>query len=479
MRKGLRKYGALIPASNEPSGCDSIHLANAARINNPDALQRIKLDAPLLAAGLLTCCCLLLAGCGSSGGQESANVESISAESQNRESGNAEKQSAESQERESGNTASQSVESQERESGNTASQSAESPNTESRTSEEQADQPSKAGQAEALAEEAEASSEFEFTICFAGDINLDESSATTLFMDSQEDGIYDCISPELIAYMNDADIMCLNNEFTYSTGGAPLEGKKYTFRADPARVEILKLLGVDAVTLANNHVYDYGKEALLDTFAVLEEAEISYFGAGRTLEDAIKPLYIEADGRTVALVGASRAEKYKMTPQATETEPGILRCYDTELYKAAIAEAKENADVCIACVHWGTEYSFDLEQVQLDTGKEYLDAGADAVIGAHSHCLQGLEYYQGKPICYSLGNYWFNKKTLDTMLVQLHFSGDDLGSSLWVEIIPATQTGCRTVYAAEEEERRRIFDFLEDISVNVEITDEGIVKEIP
>lgn len=112
-----------------------------------------------------------------------------------------------------------------------------------------------------------------------------------------------------------------------------------------------------------------------------------------------------------------------MTPQATETQPGILRCYDTELFLQTIREGKENADFCIAFVHWGTEYSYDLERAQLDTGKEYLDAGADAVIGAHSHCLQGMEYYDGKPIIYSLGNYWFNEKTLDTMLLQLRFRG--------------------------------------------------------
>lgn len=376
--------------------------------------------------GTLLVCCVLLTGCGSPEDQMTAGTESLA------EAGARENSAAETQD-------------------------------DSRTE----------------AEEPELYSDFDFTICFAGDINLDEKWDTTLFMDSQENGIYGCISQELIEYMNEADIMCLNNEFTYSTGGAPLEGKAYTFRAMPERVEVLHQLGVDAVTLANNHIYDYGKEALLDTFAVLEEAEIPYFGAGRNLEQAMSPLYIEVAGKTVALVGASRAEKYKMTPQATETEPGILRCYDTELYREAIAEAKANADFCIAFVHWGTEYSYDLEQVQLDTGKEYLDAGADAVIGAHSHCLQGLEYYDGRPIVYSLGNYWFNAKTLDTMLVQLHFSGNDQGSSLQVEIVPAVQSGCRTTYAAEEEERRRIFDFLESISVNVEITDQGIVREIP
>lgn len=323
----------------------------------------------------------------------------------------------------------------------------------------------------------ETAGQYDFTLCFAGDINLDENWCTTEFMDTRENGIYDCISEELVEIMQEADIMCLNNEFTYSSGGTPLAGKAYTFRAKPERVEVLHQLGVDAVTLANNHVYDYGEEALMDTFSVLEEADIPYFGAGRTLEDAMAPLYLEVEGKTVALVGASRAEKNKMTPQATDNSPGILRCYDTALYKEAIAEAKANADFCIAFVHWGTEYSFELEQVQLDTGKEYLDAGADVVIGAHSHCLQGLEYYDGKPIVYSLGNYWFNEKTLDTMLVQLHIFGNDTEQSIEVQIVPAVQSGCKTVYAAEPEERRRIYDFLESISVNVEITDEGILRE--
>ena len=191
----------------------------------------------------------------------------------------------------------------------------------------------------------------------------------------------------------------------------------------------------------------------------------------------MQPLYLEADGKSIALVGASRAEKNKMTPQATENDPGILRCYDTELFQEAIREGKENADFCIDFVHWGTEYSYELEPVQPETGRAYLDAGADAVIGAHSHCLQGMEYYEGKPIIYSLGNYWFNEKTLDTMLLQLHFSGGEEGGQLEVQVIPAVQAGYRTVYASEESEQRRIYDFLESISVNVEISDDGIVSE--
>ncbi len=318
---------------------------------------------------------------------------------------------------------------------------------------------------------------YDFTICFAGDINLDENWCTTQYLNQQENGIRDCISAELLEHMNQADIMCLNNEFTYSTGGSPMEGKMYTFRAMPERVDILREMGVDIVKLANNHVYDYGKQALLDTFAVLEDAGIQYMGAGRNLEEAMKPVYVELDGKTVAFVAASRAEKNKMTPQATEDSPGILRCYDTALFMETIAEARANADFVIAYVHWGTEYSYKLEEVQLTTGKEYLDAGADVIIGAHSHCLQGMEYYDGKPILYSLGNYWFNEKTLDTMLVDLHFYGDDEGGELEVKIIPGVQSGYCTLIAKDAEEQERIYSFLEDISVNVEIDEEGVVSE--
>lgn len=191
----------------------------------------------------------------------------------------------------------------------------------------------------------------------------------------------------------------------------------------------------------------------------------------------MQPVYLTIQGKTIALVGASRAEKNKKTPQATETSPGILRCYDPELFLQVIAEAKANADFCLAFVHWGTENSTKLEPVQIETGRQYLDAGADAVIGAHSHCLQGMEFYDGKPIVYSLGNYWFNEKTLDTMLLELHFSDTDGEDKLEVRVIPALQKGYTTTFLSEPEEQRRLFDGLENISVNCRIRDDGIVEE--
>lgn len=319
---------------------------------------------------------------------------------------------------------------------------------------------------------------YSFVLSFAGDINFDENWSTMKYYNTVENEIYDCISPELLQIMKDADIMCLNNEFTYSTGGKPLDNKLYTFRAHPSRVNILREMGVDIVGLANNHAYDYGEQSLIDTMDVLSQADIQYVGAGHNIEEAMAPVYFEIQGKTIAYVAASRAEKYRMTPQATADTPGILLCYDTELFLQTIKEAKENADYVIAFVHWGTEYSYELEEVQLSTGKEYLDAGADIVIGAHPHCLQGIEYYNGKPIIYSLGNFWFNDKTLDTILLNVHFYGDDTEEFIDLEIIPAIQTNNTTLIVNEQSEKQRIFSFLESISINIEIDDEGIVSKV-
>lgn len=315
------------------------------------------------------------------------------------------------------------------------------------------------------------------TICFSGDISLADNAVTTKQWENSENDLSKCISPELLEIMNAADVMCVNNEFTFSTRGEPMEGKAYTFRANPERVSLLLEMGVDLALLANNHVFDYGKESILDTFDTLESAGIAYFGAGKNLSEAMQPYYVEIDGITIAFVAASRAEKYKMTPQATETEPGILRCYDTELFLEVIKEADANADIVLACVHWGTEYSTVLEEAQLTTGKLYLDAGADAIIGSHSHCLQGMEFYDGKPIVYSLGNFWFNHRDLDTMLVEIRIIGERENPQLEVAVIPALQKNYKTTILTEQKDREELYKYLESISINIEIDENGIVKE--
>ena len=111
---------------------------------------------------------------------------------------------------------------------------------------------------------------FDITMTFTGDINIAEGEPTTKELDKNNGDITKCISPELIKYMKDADITLVNNEFCYSDRGAPLANKMWTFRAGPERAKVLNALGVDVAQLANNHVYDYGQEAMYDTFSALE-----------------------------------------------------------------------------------------------------------------------------------------------------------------------------------------------------------------
>ncbi len=317
---------------------------------------------------------------------------------------------------------------------------------------------------------------FSYTLCFAGDINFDDTWSNMVYYHNNGDNIYNCIDEDFINEMNAADIMWINNEFTYSDGGSPMPGKAYTFRANPQNVYILNQLGVDIVGLANNHVFDYGEEAFLDTLATLEADGIPYVGAGRNIEEASSPVYMQLGDLTIAYVAASRAEKNKMTPEATQTSPGILRCYDTEKFVAEIKEASENADFVIALPHWGTEYSTKLETAQTSTAREYIDAGADVIIGAHSHCLQGMEYYNGSLIAYSLGNYWFNEKTLDTMLLEVEISGTgNTIESVEVQMIPGTQSGWVTTAADTPEEKERIYSYMESISIDVEVDDNGYI----
>ncbi len=313
-------------------------------------------------------------------------------------------------------------------------------------------------------------------LAFVGDMNLSEGWPTTKFLDSKKGNIYECISPELIEIMQSADIFMPNNEFTYSTRGSALKGKAWTFRANPSRVEVLKELGADIMLLANNHVYDYGADSLIDTLDTLQDADIAYVGAGKNIHEAIQPYYYVYEDLIIAYVAASQAEKYKMTPQATDTTPGILRCYDMTLFLDVIEQASQNADIVIANVHWGTESSNYLTESQRILARQMIDAGADAIIGSHAHVLQGMEYYKGKPIMYNLGNFWFNAKTMYTGIYELEIDTTSKEIS-GVRFVPATQTGCQTVYADDVTTRRKIFDFEEKLSINIKIDDEGYVHD--
>ncbi len=312
------------------------------------------------------------------------------------------------------------------------------------------------------------------TFTFGGDISLADNWHTMQYLKTATGGITDCISPFLIQKMVAADITTLNNEFCFSDRGTAMAGKAWTFRAATANVSVYHQLGVDIVDLANNHVYDFGNDAFLDTLDTLKGASIEYMGAGKDIEEASRPVYYIVEGKKIAYVAATRAEKHILTPAATETTAGVLRCYDPAAFIGVIEEAKQNADFVIANVHWGTENSHGLEDVQPETAYQYIDAGADLIIGTHAHCLQGFEYYKNVPIAYNLGNYWFSHYDIDTGLLEVTLSPDD---ALELVFYPATQRNCKTTYVGGEAEGERILQALRSYSVNVNIDANGIITQ--
>ena len=308
------------------------------------------------------------------------------------------------------------------------------------------------------------------TIAIAGDLCLAEDGFVLDHYDTVND-LSKCISPDVLNVLKHSDLFYVNHEYCISDKGMPLEGKYYTFRAKPERMELLKQMGTDLVSLANNHVFDYGAEALYDTADLLDEAGIPYVGGGRNIEEAKRPIYYIVDGIKIGFVAASNGERIKYTPQATETSPGILRAYDTTEYNEVIRAAAKECDYLIAYIHWGTEDSNYLNADQQAWGREFLSSGADIVVGGHPHVLQGIEYVDEKPIIYSLGDFWFNHETKYTGVLKLQISQSGLEE---MSFVPCLQTGYTTQYISEKEKQQELYQFLEDLSIGVEIDENGV-----
>ena len=308
-------------------------------------------------------------------------------------------------------------------------------------------------------------------IVICGDVGLADNWYTMKFLTSSKISITDLIDPDYVSEMRGADITAVNNEFTVSERGEAIVGKLYTLRAKPENLDLYNILGVNIVSLANNHVYDFGETAFLDTLDYLKAYGICYIGAGKDLDEAIKPCYYIINGRKIALVAGNRSEKYILTPAAANGVPGVLRCYETELMKRAIAEAKENADYVIAYLHWGDEFSHDFNAVQQSQGYEYINAGADLVVGSHTHCLQGAEYYKGKPIVYSLGNFWFSGNNEELGMLKITIGND---GSVNYRIIPGRESGFKTVRGSGND-LKTLLDFFESISENVIVGEDGLL----
>lgn len=211
-----------------------------------------------------------------------------------------------------------------------------------------------------------------------------------------------------------ADLFAVNLECPFTEGGEKLQ-KNFNFRARPELVGALVAGGVDVVSLANNHLMDYGAQGLVDTLVTLETARIPYFGAGRNLAEARRPAILTVGGLRVAFLGYFFLGERNIEPPevyATETTPGVAGHFsDVDAMERMLREdvlaAKQQADIVLPFFHWGREGTYTPEPYQVRLAHAAIEAGASGVLGSHPHVLQSMELFQGAPVVYSLGNFVF------------------------------------------------------------------------
>ena len=281
----------------------------------------------------------------------------------------------------------------------------------------------------------------EITLIAAGDVMLGRSigegivASGTLYP-------FEFAAPPL----READIAFANLESPITDRGEPA-AKDFVFRGPTQGARALRQAGLDVLSLANNHMLDYGLEGLADTRAALQGAGLAYTGAGDNESQARAPVVVRRGGLRVAFLA------YVSTPpdsgsgfdvagtQATADRPGVA-WLSAEAVSQDVTAAKQQADVVVVSMHTGAEYQETPTDLQVAAAHAAVDAGASLVLGSHPHVLQGIERYKGGLIAYSLGNFLFDFDSVD-------YSHPDLPSALSallrVRLTAAGVAGCEVL----------------------------------
>ncbi|MBD3223608.1 MAG: hypothetical protein GF313_02695 [Caldithrix sp.] len=245
---------------------------------------------------------------------------------------------------------------------------------------------------------------------FAGDVTL--ANHFERFVDDDYDYPF-----RKFKWFADADISMINLENPLTLNGSPRE-KLFNFKALPQYVKTLKAGGVDIVTLANNHIYDFSELGLRNTLTALDEVNIKYVGAGRNLKEARKPVIFTIDGIHIAYLAYYGLGKHSNS-QPAETYASGTAMRSLQFIREDIRSLRKNVDFIIINFHWGLEKQNIPQESQIWFAHQVIDYGADLIIGHHPHVLQGIELYNNRIIAYSLGNFIFggNSRTYEETAV--------------------------------------------------------------
>ena len=239
------------------------------------------------------------------------------------------------------------------------------------------------------------------TLLFVGDVML--SRGIGQIMVKKNDWRHPFL--QIADLLNGADITIGNLESPISERGTRM-GSIYSFRADPRAIEGLLYAGFDVLSIANNHIWDYGADATTDTISLLDNVGIGVVGGGMDYEKAHQPFVKEMKDTRIAFLGYTNLVPPSTTFSASKPAIAFL---DVDQIVSDIKEAERAADLVVIILHWGNEYetiqSIDQEKI----GKALINSGAKLVIGHHPHVVQPVEEYDEGFIAYSLGNFVFDQ----------------------------------------------------------------------
>ncbi|MGP7733255.1 CapA family protein [Oceanimonas smirnovii] len=273
-------------------------------------------------------------------------------------------------------------------------------------------------------------------LAWGGDVNLGRRQHYR----SQQLGFAQTL---VIPELKTADLTVVNLECVVSTlgeqGVIKGEGGPYYYRARPEMLQVLTEAGVNLVTVANNHSGDYGPEALMQQQQLLEAIGIASAGSGIHQQAAFAPCYQQAGEVTVA-VFAIDATQHRFAATAERPGAAYLPPDQPALWQATlaplIAQAKQQADLVVVAVHWGANQANQPDQNEIALGHAIIDAGADAILGASAHRLQGIEIYRNKPIIHDAGDLLFDSVRADLVDSGIFQLGLTQQGVSWVRFVP-------------------------------------------
>ncbi|WP_344611110.1 CapA family protein [Dactylosporangium salmoneum] len=270
----------------------------------------------------------------------------------------------------------------------------------------------------------------ELTLAFAGDVHFTGRTEGLLKEPAA------AIGP-MAGELSGADLAVVNLESAVTSRGTP-EPKEFHFRAPVSAYQAIKDAGIDAVSIANNHALDYGRVGFADTLDGAAASGVAVFGGGRSLDEAYAPLILSARGVRVAIVGFSQIHTLAESWKAGPSTSGIAMAWDVPRAVAAVRAARERADVVVVFNHWGTETVSCPNADQKSFAKALADAGADMIIGAHAHVLQGDGWLGRTYVAYGLGNFVWYVGSADTGVLKVRVRGH---SVVGAELVPAVVSG--------------------------------------